>query len=332
VINFRFHVVAVTAVVGAVVIGLVVGTLAMRAPVTPPAGAPTAAADQRGSELQEQVDQLSDRISTGERLAADLAPSLLGGRLAGRQVTVVVTPTAGPDVAGVVQMLAVAGAAVAGRIELTDRFSDPARRADLLDLAVASVPAALTTGLPGTDDGVVATAALFAAVLVRRSPALPDGDVRDVLAAYVSRGFLTGASTASPADAIVFLTGTSAAAGTDAPLAELGTGLAPAGVVVAAGTGAAEGSVLGRLRQDPAAAAQLSTVDNVNTPQGKLATAWALADRLAGRVGHYGHGPGAAALLPPVTPPAPSPPPTSPASSESPSPSPDLVAAVRPDP
>jgi hypothetical protein len=50
------------------------------------------------------------------------------------------------------------------------------------------------------------------------------------------------------------------------------------------------------LRGDPQLAQNVSTVDNVSTPQGRLVTAWAVADQIAGRVGHYGIGPGAALL------------------------------------
>jgi hypothetical protein len=40
-------------------------------------------------------------------------------------------------------------------------------------------------------------------------------------------------------------------------------------------------------------------VDDVGTPAGRLVTAWALADLIGGRTGHYGNGAGAS-LLPPV--------------------------------
>jgi Copper transport outer membrane protein, MctB len=329
VISFRFHVLAVTAVVIAVVAGLVLGALAGPGPVPAPAGASTAVADERRSKLQEQVDLLAERLSAGERMVSDLAPSLLAGRLATRRVIVVATPSAGQDVAGVEAMLTAGGAVLGGRVELTDRFTDPARRDELLDLAVrtlplaslppASLPPGVGTGLPGTGDGVVTTAALFGAVLLRRTPAGPDGDVRSVLSAYVSRGFLTGTSgVAGPADALVVLTGAAPAGGPDDAVVVLTAGLAQAGPVVAAGTGADAGTVLGRLRSDPLTAARLSTVDNVNTPQGKLATAWALADQLAGRIGHYGAAQGATGLLPPVAPPT-TPPPASPTPDPSPS-------------
>jgi len=234
---------------------------------------------------------------------------------------VVLTASAEHVVAGVEALLAAGGAAVTGRIELTDRFTDPARRDDLLDLATASRPPGVTTGLPATADGVLATTALFAAVLLRRTPPVPEGEVRGVLAAYVSHGYLTGSSgAATPADAIVFLAGTAVAEHPDSPVSMLATGLGQAGAVVAAGTGAPTGSVLGQLRTDPLTTNRVSTVDNVNTPLGKLATAWALADLLAGRCGHYGDGPGATSSLPPVAPP------TTPPPSPSPSPSPSPVA------
>ena len=308
-INFRFHVVAVGAVVTAVVAGLVLGTLAMRGPVSAPARASTAATDQRNTDLQAQVDLLTERLSAGDELASELAPSLLAGRLAAHQVTVVTTPSASHDVAGVEAMLTAGGAVVAGRVELTDRFADPARRDDLLDLALASLPPGVAGGLPLVADGVTATAALLGAVLLRRTPAVPDGDIRSVLSAYVSQGFLTGGSGVSgAADALVVLTGIDPG---DSAIAVLAAGLSGSGPIVAAGSVAGAGTVLGRLRSDTVTAAKISTVDNVNTPQGKLAAAWAVADQLAGRVGHYGEGEGATAPLPPLTPP-PSPRPPSP--------------------
>ena len=112
-INFRFHVLAVTAVVTAVVAGLVLGTLALHGPVSAPARASTVVADERRSELQEQVDLLAERLSAGERMAADLAPSLLADRLAARRVIVVVTPSASQDVAGVAQYLAMSSSRAA---------------------------------------------------------------------------------------------------------------------------------------------------------------------------------------------------------------------------
>lgn len=52
------------------------------------------------------------------------------------------------------------------------------------------------------------------------------------------------------------------------------------------------------LREDDALAGRLSTVDNIGDFAGRLASVLALVDLEAGRVGHFGRGPGAQRLLP----------------------------------
>jgi len=304
-VKLRYYLITVAALATAVVAGLAIGAAALRGPVAAPVQARSDEADERNRELTEELARLDGKLAESERLAEQLAPGLIGGRMAGRSVVVVATAAASGDVAGVEAMLAAGGATVAGRLELTDEFVDPQRRDDLLDLAVAALPPAVTGGLPATTDGVVATGALLAAVLGRGTTGIPDDDRRSVLSAYVSRGFLTGLSGVSAAaDAFVVLAGTR----TDAALVTLATTLGASGTAVLAGSGADPASAVGQLRADTANAAKVSTVDNLSTPQGKLATAWALADQLAGKVGHYGTGPGAAAALPPTLPmPAPSP-------------------------
>jgi len=291
--------ITVAALATAVVAGLAIGAAARRGPVATPVQAGSDAADERNRELAEELARLDGELADSERLAEQLAPGLIGGRMTGRSVVIVATAAASADVAGVEAMLGAGGATVAGRLELTDQFLDPRRRDDLLELAVAARPPAFTGGRPATTDGVVATGALLAVVLGRGTPGIADDGRRGVLGAYVSQGFLTGRSGVSgAADAFVVLAGTRA----DAALVTLATTLGATGTAVLAGSGADPASAVGQLRADGASAAKVSTVDNLATPQGKLATAWALADQLAGKVGHYGTGPGAAAALPPTRP------------------------------
>jgi hypothetical protein len=294
-VKVRYYVIIVAALATAVVAGLAIGAAALRGPVAAPAQAKSDAADERNRELTEELARLDGKLAESERLAEQLAPGLIGGRMAGRSVVVVATAASADDIAGVEAMLGAAGATVAGRLELTDLFVDPQRRDDLRDLAVAALPPAVTGGLPTTSDGVVATGALLVAVL-GRTGGIAEDDRRRVVSAYVSRGFLTALSGVSaPADAFVVLAGTR----TDAALVRLATTLGATGSAVLAGSGADPASAVGQLRADTANAAMVSTVDNESTPQGKLATAWALADQLAGKVGHYGTGPGATAAMPP---------------------------------
>ena len=78
----------------------------------------------------------------------------------------------------------------------------------LQDLAARGALHVYSQDDPAFPDGVAATASLFAAVLLRRSTPVPVEDVRSVLTAYVSQGFLTGRSGVSAsADAVVVLTG-----------------------------------------------------------------------------------------------------------------------------
>ena len=325
--RLRYYVITVAALATAVVAGLAIGSAALRGPVAAPVQARSDEADERNRELTEELNRLDGKLAESERLAEQLAPGLIGGRMAGRSVVVVATASAAGDVAGVEAMLGAGGATVAGRLELTDRFVDPKRRDDLLDLAVAALPPAVSGGLPATTDGVVATGALFGAVLGRDSAGVTENDRRGVLGAYVSQGFLTGLSGVSDgADAFVVLAGTvtgtdaGTVTGTDAALVTLATTLGATGTVVLAGSGAQPDSAVAQLRADTANAAKVSTVDNLSTPQGKLATAWALADQLAGKVGHYGTGPGAAATLPPTMPAAPPSPSGAPAEPPPPAP------------
>lgn len=71
-------------------------------------------------------------------------------------------------------------------------------------------------------------------------------------------------------------------------------------VVVAASADAGNGNVVAEVRGDPQLFQTVSTVDNVDTPQGRLVAAWAVADRIRGRTGHYGIGAGAT-LVPKTT-------------------------------
>ena len=67
-----------------------------------------------------------------------------------------------------------------------------------------------------------------------------------------------------------------------------------AGPPASAGTAGAVGAV----RADDALAAAVSTVDDVDTPAGRVAAVLALREQLAGDSGHYGRAAGASAPLP----------------------------------
>ena len=161
-------------------------------------GAELGAERARTDQLSDQVDQLSADATTREEFAEQLAPFVLADRLGAKRVLVVAVGADAADVDGVAAMLRVARATVVGPVTITDRFVDPLRAQELLDTALTALPPSVRPGLPATTDGVTASAALLAAVLVRRTPPVTADDRRSVLTAYTDLGYLAGVDPAAP--------------------------------------------------------------------------------------------------------------------------------------
>ena len=301
-INFRYHVVSLTAVFFALAIGLVVGTAALNGPVADSLRDQIDSLGQQNQELRDRVNHLGADVEAREQFAEQVAPVVLANRLAGVRVLILSTPSGQEHVDGVRDMLLLAGATVTGRIGVTDRFTDPASNDELLDLAHTSLPAGVPDGLPTNSDGVEASAALLGAVLLERAPAITEADRRAVLNAYTRPGYLNGTQdVTTSAGAVVFVSG-APYTGPEAPRrnAAIVTTVAQldnaGSVMVAASADAGAGNVVAGVRDDPRLSQTVSTVDNAGTPQGRLVAAWALSDQIAGRVGHYGIGSGAILL------------------------------------
>ncbi len=305
-INFRYHVVSLTAVFFALAIGLVVGTAALNGPVADSLKEQVTSLGQQNQELRDRVDHLTADVNSRERFAEQIAPVVLAGRLTNTKVLVVSLPTGGDYVEAVTKMLVTAGAKITGTVAVSDSFLDPARNDELLDLAHTALPASVTGGLPTNSVGVESSSALLAAVLLNRIPAPSEADLRSVLAAYDSQGYLEQTQKVTgPADAVVVISGPPLtdkdAARKNAAAVTFVTQLTKAGrVLVASDSDAGNGNVVTAVRGEPTLSSRVSTVDNVATPQGRLVAAWAVADRISGKVGHYGIGSGTT-LLPKVS-------------------------------
>jgi len=110
-----------------------------------------------------------------------------------------------------------------------------------------------------------------------------------------------------PAQLVVVLTGGAGRANSSGDragiLARFATQLdrAGAGAVLAGRPGSADGNgPIGVVRADTAAASVLSTVDDVSTAAGRVATVLALAEQAQGRAGRYGTGGNAQAVVPAI--------------------------------
>ena len=306
-INFRYHVVSLTAVFLALAIGLVVGTAALNGPVADSLKDTVNALRKDNQHLREQVASLQEEVNREEDFAAEAAPILLHGKLDGRRILLLTLPTGQEHADGVLDMLRKAGASVTGRIDVQDKFVNPDSNNDLLSLAARSArPSVPTAGLPGNSDGVETSSALLAGAVLDQ----PDGatvteaDRNAVLTAYRDGGFITfDDKITGPAEAVVVISGPPHidrdAAQKDASVQTLVVQLDKPGALVIAGNGAGDGNVVAAVRNDPALSKTISTVDNANTPQGQLVTALATAEQVVNRkAGQYGLGAGASSLMP----------------------------------
>jgi hypothetical protein len=305
VINFRYHVVSLAAVFLALAIGLVVGTAAANGPLADNLKDQYDTVSADNQQLRNQLDERNAELDKVDGFATEAAPRLLSGKLSGKRVLILSLEGNGKDVDkamdGVAEFLTMAGAKVTGRVKLREKFVAPSSKASLLDTAETSAPPSVSGALPSLNDGADTSAALLAAVLVGRAGTPAIDGTTTVLRAYESGDFLTySGDFSAPAEAVVLVAGVpttgkdakdrGAAALTVVSRFEL------AGRLVVAGPSAT--GVVAAVRGDTALQEDVSTVDNVVTAQGQVAAVLALADRIAGRTGHYGIGDGATAMLP----------------------------------
>jgi Copper transport outer membrane protein, MctB len=313
VINFRYHVVSLTAVFLALAIGLVVGTAALNGPVSENLRNNLEALNKDNNVRREQVNQLNESVNRSQEFASQIAPGLLGGKLAGRKIAVVALPGTEDHTEGVVQMLTVAGATITARVRVEDKFFDPNTVNDLLLLVdELSQPSISSAGLPLNSDGVETASAMLALALLQGATGATGTtgtptaeDVTAVLAAFAQPGYVTAEDGATGgAEAIVLVAGVPA---TDKEAEKKSRyalrmaeqfGKAPR-VLVVAGDNAGEGNLVSGIRNDPTLVKEISTVDNVSTVQGQVATALVTVERLVqNKVGQYGLAAGATSIVP----------------------------------
>jgi hypothetical protein len=307
VINFRYHVVSLTAVFLALAIGLVVGTAALNGPAVDALHDQVGGISRQNQQYRDQVNQLKDEANTQEQFAIDAAPIMLADKLKNRRVIIVALPSASKYIKDVADTLRIGGAKITGQVEIQDKFTDSTNNSQLLDLATITRPVGVSEPASPNTDGVETSTALLAAVLADRpqgQQTVPDDQRRVVLSAYAQGGWIiTTGDPTGPAEAVVMLTGTPYvdhdAAKRNASVVTIVDQLDKVAPLVVGSDGVGtDGNTVTAVRRDPVLTKSISTVDNVATPQGRVVVALALAEQLGGGTGHYGIGSGAAALMP----------------------------------
>ncbi len=307
-INFRYHVVSLTAVFLALAIGLVVGTAALNGPVADSLRNQLSSLNKDNSNKRDQVNQYREELNRNQEFATELAPAVLGGKLTGRRLLLLTLPgSATGTVEGVVKMLATAGATITAQVALQDKFFDPNASTDLLDLANQSTqPTISTEGLPVNSDGVETASAQLALALFQRAGTTQASaaDVTSVLTSYTQQSYLAVSDKAvGGAEGAVIVTGAVAvdkdAAKKSQSAVTVVTQFSKTKPVVVTGDGVGDGNLISAVRGDPTLVKSISTVDNASTVQGQVATGLVVIERMIqNKIGQYGLAAGAASLVP----------------------------------
>lgn len=318
-ISLRYHIVSIAAVFLALAVGVVLGSGAISGRLLSGLSSDRTELGRQVSDLQEQRNALRAQLADADSFALAVGPRVVRDALRGRSVVLLSTADAGPaDRDALAVLLGQAGAVLTGEVQLTEEFTDTARSAQLSELSARLLPAGVR--LPTTADSATLAGGLLGSVLLLdpgtgQPQASPEETVA-ALAGFGDGGFVRTGQEIKPAQLAVVLTG-GAAPGEGSPgdstvghagggdragiVARFATQLdrSGAGVVLAGRPGSADGvGPIGVVRADTAATALLSTVDDVSTSAGRVATVLALAEQAQGRAGRYGSAGNAQAMAP----------------------------------
>lgn len=306
-IDFRYHLVSLVAVFMALATGILVGSSLLNQSLIDNQRATIASQAEEKEALRRDLDAVRSEVIYRDNYLATLTSALLPGRLTGHRVVLVSMPGAADSQAdALARTLTDAGAQMAGRVKVGEAFFTPDEATEAQAAKVAERDAIITQfGLPAVRSESADTQ--LAAALLDRSANGPLGGPADTLLDELDRaGMINRDRLTDRADGAVLLVGAPPAEAlttTDAVRAGI-VGLAAAldgagnGTVVAGPVDAAVGGALDGIREADSTASVVSTVDTVESPFGRIATVYALAEQFDGGSGHYGTNASADSPLP----------------------------------
>ena len=299
-IDFRYHIVSIVAIFLALATGVALGAGPLKGTVDK-SYIQQAERDRRDKdELRIQITRMQQADDFQVAFTEAISPALLANRLSDRGVVLLQSPDASAvNVDGVRASLTEAGAQVSYTVKLTDKLLDPANKT-LVDSLATQLSAGVNDLTAAQDAG---TFDLFGAILAR---ALVTKEAAGAPLDDTGRNILSGLDTAKLVSVdgelarrnslVVLVTGE--ANGTDQTTAandSIVIAIAKAldegsdGVVIAGPPASAEeGGVVYAVRNDDSASSELSTVDVVDEPSGRIATVFALVQQAQGKAGQYG--------------------------------------------
>ena len=302
-VTFRFYLVSLVAIFLALAMGVVVGSTLIDRAIVDQLDRSVESVSRRLDRQQEENAELRDELQELRDYADGTAPAVVDGTLEGGAVAVVAERGVQPDVVeAAVALLQEADGAAPGILWLEPGWAlaeevDRVRLAEALDVPV--------TGAGRLRDrawGRLVTALQGGSVQGDPLQELTDGG----FVSYQDVGTIESDATAlaGMGEQVVLVAGPGSELGGDVTLA-LGRGLVRAGVPAVMAEswqddedGPARGTVAGLVRDEDDLSDVVSTVDDLDLVQGRVAATLALADLRAGVRGHYGYGPGADRPLP----------------------------------
>jgi hypothetical protein len=315
VIDFRYHIVSIVSIFIALAVGIVLGAGPLQQEIGRALTSQVDTLRQEKDDLRTQLTAAQQQTEAGDEFASAVAPRLVSSRLSGRSVVVVSLPGAQSSVVDdLTTTLELAGATVTGAVQVEVAWADPARAGARQQLVTTLEP---VVGVKPPDGATLdeRMAAVLAKGLVGPASAGSGGASaasREALRRLKDAGMVNFSGDGpAPAALAVVLAGVPdpdlAAQQRQAAVqawTAIGAGLDEAGsgaVVSGPPESAATGGVVAGVRGSGSVRANVSTVDDVVTPRGRVAVVYALRQQLAGDAGQYGSAAGASAVLPPLT-------------------------------
>ncbi|MBM3675404.1 MAG: copper transporter [Actinobacteria bacterium] len=297
-INFRYHIVSLIAVFLALALGVVFGSTVVDRAIVDGLRSQIDNVEKHADDQKAENAALRAELDRTEAFVNDLAPFAVRGSLTNRNVALVAMRGANEVVVtGQAELLQTAGARVDGVLWLEEAWNlDDAEQQDELR-AILGVDAS-GRGLRAA--GLVALAARLAA---GAAVSVPDllvqlADAGFVTLADVAGGDTPGSATYPGTDALAFVVGGPEAVITSpsfasvltAALSDLSVPTTVGEIWAETAGGVERGAWLAPVLDDDVLAERVSTLDDVDLVEGRIAAPLVLADRVRGIVGHYGYG------------------------------------------
>jgi hypothetical protein len=309
-IDFRYHLISLIAVILALALGIVAGSGFIGGPLLNRLEREVDDLRESNDERLARIAELEGDIDQSETFARLVGDYLVGGALEDSRVVVFQFDDSDGDlVDGVKRALLDAGAEISSEITLSQKFALSTQpTVDELALILGSVETRPET-LRAETAAILGDRSASAAVETQGDQP-SSGAAAERLAALLdsleSAGFvgveMPGDGPAVPPDASFVVIGGDETAGEYEPgsfTVGLVEALADRGApAVVAESRTSSWELVVAIRQDVEARGLATTVDNAETTIGRIATVLGLAQAQNGRIGHFGFGTGRTAVIP----------------------------------